>query len=328
MTRKILLALMLAGLGCSESPSIKISESARENIQYLPAAASLVVYSNFEKLGSSSFINYIHEEFADDAAEKYSLEKYELIIDSLGFDPRKDLTDILLAVNIDRDISQPPFYAILHGAFDEDKLMTFVKNKMERDEKQELELNDITGHSIYIIKKDQLGFCFLNSSTLLVGYPKWIAQVAQGKVEENIEGRKDFMETLVEDVKYGEHFWVAVDTKVLADKMGEHPKKLTDELPPFETIKNIIFSANIDEAFRFHGKMMSTSAENGQVLVDLIKGAFAAAKLGAFQKPDIVEQLSKIEIYPEGNSAVLEGEISKEFLQSVQKDYNLLGAKK
>ena len=89
-------------------------------------------------------------------------------------------------------------------------------------------------------------------------------------------------------------------------------------MPAFERVESVVFSAKANGAVDFNGMLLCDSNESGQVMVDLMKGALAAAKLAVSNERTKVDELNKIKVFQEGKVAVLQGELTDEFFKTLQ----------
>lgn len=319
----ILLACCLAFAACTSEPKSKIPSSVQESLALLPAETNLLFYCNFNKITASPLAS----QFIDNLdPEKFGMKlhdrDFEEFMQATGLDLRKDLYDILVGSILQYGERKEQAFAIVHGNFEEDRLIQYLESKLKKARKAVAwEMEEYNGYRLYSHRENdsRISACFADENTLYIGPDSWVKEVLAGQLTSRLPEQKDFFARLKKDVNYGDQFWVAMDSKFLAEPYNTVASGLRRRVPALETVRAAVFSAEADKELGFSGKLLCDSPESSEVMVDLMRGALAAAKLSVSHDRSTVDELNKIKIYQKGNAAVLQGVITDSFIQTLRK---------
>ena len=307
--------------GCnSEQAGMKISGTAQESLKLLPAESNLVLFCDFQKINETPLAKQILSEFKDHIREQTD-EDFESFKAETGLDPQKDFHNLLIGSVLSKSRGQQKAFVIMKGDFDENRIIEFVRIKSQQ-ENREIPWTEkqVAGKTIYVIKKskNEFGVCFADASTIYLGPQSWLTSVLDGTLGESLIDRPQYLGDLVKNVKYGDQLWMALDAKTLTAQSESFASELRRNMPAFELVESVVFSAKANGAVDFNGMLLCDSNESGQVMVDLMKGALAAAKLAVSNERTKVDELNKIKVFQEGKVAVLQGELTDEFFKTLQ----------
>lgn len=322
--KKYVSVLFLIGLvvaGCSKKPGVEIAEKAKANFKYIPSEANLIFYCDVARVNASPFAQKFLDELDSEIKREMESEEYRAFKEATGLDPRRDFHSILLgSVLAERAAGRRHAYVIIEGAFDRERIVSYLREEAEqRDEDLPWHEEEIDGHTIYTDRHHQdFSAYFADGQTLYLGPRDWVLQVLRGGPEDNLEARATDLHAVVKQIKYGDELWLAFDAHALAQDVDSFPAEMRRKVPALEKVSSVVFSAKTNDELDFHGQFVCDSPESGQVLVDLMKGSLAAAKLFVSHERAAVDELNKIQIYQQGNSAVLQGEITDSFIRTLR----------
>ncbi len=317
--RLIFSILLLAAVSCNRSANVDISETALNDLKLLPAEPAVLFYCDFAKITSSSLAQEFMPLFDDHMHKDFFEEEFEQFKKITGFDPEKDLTSILAAVEYEGFADRKPYF-IIHGKFAEDKIIGYMQNKAnEENEEIPWFVEKINDKNLYVFKdsRTDIGFTFESETTVYLGKTNWIKNIITNKEEIFSKQR---LADLKKSVLYGDQFWLTVNIPE-----AEGPESFADVIGKFplsEKISSVSMSAKLNDKLNFHGQISCDNPETSRLMVDMMKGALAAAKLRVYKDREAVDALNRIKMETKGNRVYIDGNLNQEFFDKL-KEYRM-----
>ena len=311
-----MLVLLVVALGCQRQGKFAVPDTARQDARLLPADVNVVMYCDVRNVVQSALAQDVLQQIENRMREEMTREEYEEFKNVTGFEPKRDLHSVLVGVRQTRRHDEN-FHAIVHGQFDEQRLTAFVKQKSDSmGHKQPWQEETIAGHRVYFNpRKERMGLCFLNSGTVYAGSRDWLTQVLEAKTS----GALPAVFALSEDkIRFGDQAWLAVSLDTSLHAEPAFARELRENFPKFETIENLVFSAHVTGGVEFEGQVQCHNAEDSKLVVDLMRGALAAAKLQVSQDRTAVDALNSVKIDQKGEKALLHGELTSKFFETLR----------
>jgi hypothetical protein len=311
----IVMSLMVFTIfACSETAVVKVASDTKSDLKLLPIESSVLFYCDFSKISDSDLAQEFMPIFDEHIEKEMGDEEFEEFKEFTGFDPQKDFKSVLVAVDkIDHRDSRP--HIIIHGNFDEDRIMKYVHEKAEEeDEDISWMEKEIAGHKVYVTEKrdKNFGFTFASDEKMYLGKLDWIEDILEGKTfSSNAEVNK-----LNESIKYGSQFWVSVNA--LQIKNSKPFSQAIRNFPMSEKIAAMTLSAHADNGIKFSGEIACDSPETSELMVDMMRGALAAVKLQVYKDRDAVDAINKIKMKTKGNKVLLNGELDEAFFDKLE----------
>lgn len=321
MRNRFLFALLaLIAITACQRNRTEIPLAAREDFKHLPAASSMILYSDVSKIAQSPLAEEILQVMEERMHEEWQDKDIEEFKTATGFDPRRDIHTILVGAAPAPQAKQD-FCVIVHGKFDEQRLKDYLKQK-SLEQKQELPWQEETvgTHTIYTSAKgrDNRAWCFADANTLYAGDRDWIVALLQGEKPETRGVPASMLAELEKKVSYGDQFWFAVEITEDMKKAGHVPEELRQQFPKFEDVNAVAFSARVEKGVTFAGEIDCGKAETSKLLVDLMRGGLAAAKLSVAEDRPAVDALNSINIDQKDHKTVVRGELSEDFFKKLR----------
>ena len=310
----IWLLLFAFTLGCQREGKIALQDAVRQEAQLLPADVNTIMYCDVRNVVQTPLAQDMVQQIEGHMREEMSHERFEEFKNATGFDPKRDLHSILAGARGGRE----EFYAIVHGQFDEQKITAYVRQRIE-ESRHEIPWQEetIAGHRVYFnSKRDREGWCFASANTVYFGSREWLTQVLAGSKS----GETPKVLTALEnDIRFGDQLWIALSTDTaLHAEPAAFARRLRENFPKFETVESLVFSAHFSSGVEFEGKLQCKSAEDSKLMVDLMRGVLAAAKLQASQDRTAVDALNSIAIDQKAEQAFLHGDLSSKFFETLR----------
>lgn len=276
-----------------------------KGLSFLPKESTFLFSANMTKLAATEFYNKVRE-------EPEALEKYNEFVQKTGIDPEKHLERIIFS--IPPDVAESRGFAVAaFGTFDREKILTAIK------EEEEVETSTYEGLEIYTFPAEEEPICmsFLAEGCIAFGCPETIKkmiELSQGKGE-SIEDNAEMME-LLKDVNQEDMFWgVGLLPEALRQKAMANPMTKS-----FASLRSVILSMNAEKGFDFYLMSRSDEEEDAKLLADAFKGFIALGKMGAGEKPDLLEALDNIKVDVKKNAVTISMHLSEDLMEKLGKE--------
>ena len=300
---------------------------AAEIDKYLPGEAEFVGSINFKQITDST----IFKKHASDKVREKLKENDEVsrVLESLGFDPLKDLTSVTVAgSSLDPDGKS---FIIAHGTFD----LAKFDAKAEEEAKNHgdiLKIHKEGERKIYEVKvdpgEDKPLFIGLVDKTTLVAssekdYVLDCFAKAAGKKKSAV---KKELQDLIEKTD-GKSMWFVMPGSLLGKgpiaqvaQQDEKAKKMIDK------VDSLSFGITIEKDLKLALAIGAKSAENAKELAEDLKeklseakGFLAFAASNQKQLEPLVDLVNSAKVGTDGSSVTFKGEASEELIEKALK---------
>ena len=308
--------LLVFSLGCGEKTRVEVPDTARQDAKLMPAETNALMYCDFSQIAKSPQADRILAQIEQRLQNEVEHEEYQNFKEATGFDPRKDFHSMLAGALEGKDEDRN-WYAVIHGRFDEQRLTSYLKEQVEKKGREiPWQEEIVAGHRVYASnKRPHFGLCFLNESTIYLGNREWIAEVLETKTSGEIP---KIFTSAENTVRYGDQFWVKAEVAALHEKQEPFSHDLHRAFPKFDAVEDVVFSAHVSEGMQFEGQILCDNAQDSKLLVDMLKGALAAAKLQVSNDRTAVDALNGVKINHQGNKALVQGELTEKFFETLR----------
>ncbi len=274
-------------------------------LSLLPKESAFLFSIDMKRLAATDLYKKIKE-------DTEALEKYNEFVEKTGVDPEKHLERIVLAIPPDVEETQEVAVAIF-GIFDREKILSAI------EEEGEVETSTYEGLEVYSFtpEDEPMGMSFLAEGCLGFGGQesiKRMIELSKGKGE-SLEANAEMMDVL-KDVNQENMFWGAG----LIPEDYKQKAKANPMTQSFASLRSIILSVNAEKGFDFFMLSRSDVEEDAKLMADAMKGFVALGKMGAGEKPDLLEMLDKIEIGSKKNEVTISMHLSEELMERLGKE--------
>ncbi len=313
----LLFAVMLATVvACDRSERGAVSKAVRDEVALLPDESAMVMYGDVQKISQSELATDIIARVENEMRREMNDSDFVRFKEATGFDPKKDFHSILVGAK-EGERNGESAAVIIHGQFDEQRIVAFIKDEASKHEKNmPWQEETIAGRQVYFgERRRDFGVCFVNASTLYLGKRDWLTEVLEGKTTPALPQAFTAAE---KSLRYAEQFWLSLALD--AEQMGGHSlgRELRENFPKFEAVKDAVFSARAGQGVEFEGRVQCDNEENSKLMVDLLKGGLAAAKLQVSNDRAAVDALNSIKIDHKGDQVLVHGELTKKFFDTLR----------
>jgi len=275
-------------------------------LSLLPKESFFLFSADMKRLSTTDLYNKIKE-------NPEGLEKYNEFIQKTGIDPEKHLERVVFSIPPDVAESQEVAIAIF-GTFDQEKILSSIR------EEGEVETSTYEGLEIYTFTQEEgepMSMSFLAEGCLAIGKSETVrkmVELSKGKGE-SLEKNAEMMEIL-KDANQEDMFWGAgLLPEDFRQKAMENPMTQS-----FASLRSVILSLNAEKGLDFYLLGKSDKEEDAKLLADTIKGLIALGKMGAGEKPYLIEVLDSIAVDAEETAVSISMHLSEELVERLGKE--------
>jgi hypothetical protein len=299
---------------------------AAEVDKYLPDDAGIVATLNVKQVAESPLI----KKYALDKLKELLKDQNEAtsVLESLGFDPFKDLTSITTAVPTIE--MEPKPYIIVHGQFN---LAKFEAKATEVAERMGdvLKIHKEGNHKVYEVNPpggDKPVFVGLVDKTTLVASSEKdfvLDSFARAAGEKKSALKKELLD-LLEKVDTKQSFWMVMPGEVLAK--SQFPGKDDEEAKKqIERIRGFSLGLSITKEVKLNVSITTKDADSAKELaedvkkgLDMAKGFLPVIVQQEKRLAPIVDIVGAIKVETEGSTVTIKSEVSEELIEKGLKD--------
>jgi hypothetical protein len=318
-------ALALVVFGCSKTPTTSLPSGIDQHLAWIPQAVNGVAYFDVQSLQQSELGQALKKDFADKIAEMREDRDFKEMLEKTGFDIEKDLHSALVGFSGAERDSADAFALVATGNFDEQKIITTMRDSMARHhdwhEKPELATETYNGKTIYVIKeRGEKAFYFTDAHTLVAGSREWLEAIIDGKTADQSVKQNQAVTALMSKLHFKDQCWVVANTATVMEKMAEEMSQHRGfkGTRPVKAVQGVTFSAKVGKEAQLYGEALCDSEENSKLLVDAVKGALATAKLAVSDDRDAVDMLNRIDIDLSGKTVKFAANLDKAFFDKMR----------
>ena len=143
-------------------------------------------------------------------------------------------------------------------------------------------------------------------------------RIARGESIEHSVRQDSEIRALLDDIVFGDQIWIVMNQPMqLAG--GELARSSSPQAKLIrEAVQAVVLSAQIDDDLRFDGRIECDNAENSKLLVDLIRGALAAAKLSVAGERELIDEINRIKVEQRESQALIHGTLTQRFFEKAK----------
>jgi hypothetical protein len=294
---------------------------AAEVEKYLPEDTEVILVVNAKQLLDSPLVKKHFLEHI--RGHLKSNDEVTKILESLGFDPLKDVTRITVALSMVG--SEAKGLIIAHGRFDKAKFEAKAE-EVAKDKSDSLKIHKDGEHKFYEVKVDggekPLFIGVLDSMTIVASPEKQHVLDAFSKGEAKKAPKKELQE-LIEKADANQSLWFAATANAFLKGDFSSDDKAKKNL---EKMHNITAGVVVDKGIKVAFAIATKSPANAKELAEELKEGLSQAKgllaLVAEQNKGLaplVDTVGSLRVNTDGSAITLNSEISEDLLEKILK---------
>jgi len=292
---------------------------AAEVDKYLPGDAEAVLVVNAKQLLDSPLVTKHFLEHIRGALK--SNDEATKILESLGFDPLKDLTSATLAMSMLG--SDAKGLIIMHGRFDKAKFETKAED-VAKEKGEVLKIHKEGNRKVYEVKvegSEKPAFVGIVDQTTIVAGPEkqYISDAFAKAADTKRSAVKKELQDLIEKADAKQSVWFAATANAFLKGELSGDEKAKKNL---EKMHNLTGGITVDRGITARLVIAAKSPDNAKELSEDIKVGLDQAKglltLLAEQNKDIaplVDTVAGLRVNTEGNNITLKTEVSEQVIE-------------
>lgn len=306
----LIIGLTLAACGPKAGPP-KAGEAKAENmLAMLPVNSQGAVFIDLKRAMSTSFVK-------DAIAKDENGQKMQEFIDGTGINPEEDIYFMALGVAAADEEGKTGGAAVLNMKFDKGKVLDFMKQKAEENEKAIME-TDYSGITLYEMEdeKEKMYLAFLDDANISIGSEAavhGIIDVFQKKMDSIL--KNEDLQKLLDTSNKNAMIWGAMLVP------EESMEKATSSNPMLSSLNSIravsMFFDYANENLEFEILAMSDDAQKNSQVAEFLTGIKGLGGMMAGEKPEVGQILNSISITSSEDNVKISATIPESLIKTI-----------
>jgi len=296
----IIVGLIAGGIAYTqgEFQALAVTQSAPDELQYIPRNATLVAYANVRDVMVSSFRDRLRElDLGFDGQQQFREET--------GIDLETDVESVI--ATLVPDVEEPSGLVLLNGQFDAQRLESLAREHGSRVE-------EYSGRRLFtrVVDDAEVSMSLVESGVLAVGAPGMVRgaiDLSGDDVDDNVTANERLM-GLMSQVGGGNTAWAVADFEGM-DATLYVPEELLSQVPP---IAAMAVSGRVNGGLSASLTVETRNEQSGQDLHVVVQGLVALARLQIESRPNLRGLLDSVQLVQAGNSVTLSFDLLPEIL--------------
>ena len=284
-------------------PAFAVAQSSPDELQYVPAEASLIAYANVRDVMRSNFRERLR-------AAQPDLDGQQRFRDETGIDLESDI-DYVVASLVPTGEERPAGLVLLIGRFDESRLEALAREQGGTVEEYE-------GHTLVsrAMGDDdaELAMSFVESGVLALGSDglvKRAIDVSSGRARETDVTSNDRLMGLMTHVRGTYNAWAIAEFDE-NDTLGFLPDEVGSQIPPLTAMA---VGGRVNGGVSATLTVETRDEQSGQDLRDVVQGLVALARMQTSTRPDLRALLDSVRLSSSGTAVTLSFDLPAELLE-------------
>ncbi|MDQ7063189.1 MAG: hypothetical protein Q9P90_02970 [candidate division KSB1 bacterium] len=312
----IFLLLVLAGLlGCQKQRPVQMPKHVRQMLDSVPAGVDFIAYWNHTKIKQTGLARMYVERIRQQMLRETQEKEYELI---KGILQKVSISEVMIAFDLNQK-QHPVGYAMFTGTIPADSFMIEIDINT-RDTQFKVSRTEVNGKTVYQLQADDKKYAILydKGQRHYFGPEAWVMGMARGESMDNPVTQDPEIRALLSEIVFGDQLWFVINQPM---QLGV--QELARGFSPQtqfirEAVQAVVLSAQVNDDLRFDSRIMCDTPENGKLLIDLVRGTMAAAKLSVAGERELIDEINRIKVEQRENQALIHGTLTQRFFEKAE----------
>lgn len=263
-----------------------------DELQYVPADASVVAYCNVREIMTSELRQKLHTLGGNEAHGRARFEE------ETGIDVERDVDHVVVSLSPGTDEHKP--LVIVRGRFDAVRLEAAARERGAQ-------LLDFNGTRL--LQKDDHALAFVEPGLVAVGDPAAVQRALEtGAGGANVRDNAELMR-LLQDVEGGSNAWAVGRFDAL--RSAPIPDQVASQIPAVEWFAA---SGRINGGISGTVRAEANDEKAAESLRQVVQGLLALVRLQAASKPEVETLLQSLQLVGDGRTVALSFTIPSEVI--------------
>ncbi len=302
-------------MGCQKQQPMNVPQSVQQQLNRLPAGIDFVAYWNHDNIKKSKLTQSWFERLQRAILQNTDDAAYQLLKDVFA---QIKIDELLVALDVHPG-QQPSGYAIVTGVMHPDSFMIQLRVK-NKDTQFSIEKVAIHEKPAYRMQANDGSYVLLMAGErqYYFGPETWIRRMAKGEPAPESATQDSILSRLLANVAFGDQMWILVNQPMQIGNV-QASRRLTPQMQLIrEAVQAAVLSVRLNDDVQFDSKIICDSAENSELLADLIRGGLAAAKLSVAGERELIDEINRIKVDAQQSRVWIHGRLTQRFFDRAE----------
>ena len=296
---------------------------AVDALEMLPDDVIVVVHLDMASLVESELFQLLAEHYDEEVAR--TTGKLAKFRQATGFDVETDLVSLTIGAASPSGETEAPFYAVVHGNFNHDRITTWAKESSEVTTSNEA---GVTTYTLSVAAEDgpPPTLAWIDSNTMIVATAPDFARMARVAGGNGPNAKSSPLAPVLRQATGQMYLALRIPEEMRQTKSAdaESPAGMSmlfsqlqsPQAGPMQSVQTILITLEADSGLDMSIHAAADTAQNGKLLHDMLNSYLGMGKMMVGENPQAVEFLNQIRLEQEGTLVKVSASMSNEAIRA------------